>query len=363
MRFTTHCLLTILLSSLVTIGLSPRAADGEIIASTNFVDDGSDGSIEGDTSGIGWAAEGWAVQDPALAGAIVPTSMSYLVPGGGVVTATSAVQFIGPGLGSAVQRELAEVQDGDDIYISFLTRWETGVINGNDFVIWYFGTNGGPNIGYKSNEGSGDVGLDFVARTGGSTNQYAPDELVVGDTYFVVGHLSKTDPGPTNPYDRYELWVNPSISDFGDPESVSEGASNITEFSTVGVRTHQINPNGAEPDDLRFGALTIGTSWSDVVPSDAGFVAGDFNGDGKIGIEDFQILADNIFGHLDGIAGHDFGDMNLDGRIDLLDHHLFVENFPAVAAAAQAVPEPSSACLTLASLIWALQLMRRRRRC
>lgn len=323
MRLTTHCL-TILLASLVTFGLSPRTATGEIIASTNFLDDGGDGSIEGDTDGIGWAADGWTVEDASLT-AIVPSSMSYLVPGGGLVSATSALQFTGPGLGSAVQRELAEVQSGDDIYISFLTKWETGVIDGNDFVIWYFDTNGGPNIGYKANEGTGDDGPDFVARTGGSTNQYAPEDLEVGETYFVVGHLAKTD--SAGAYDRYELWVNPGINDFDTPESVSEGASNISEFSAVGVRTHQINDGGAEPDDLRFGALTIGTSWSDVVPADSDFVAGDFNADGMIDVADFQILAANIFGHLDGITGHEFGDMNLDGRIDLADHHQFVETF------------------------------------
>ena len=238
----------------------------EQIAGTDFSDDGGDGSIAGDTSGTGWAADGWTVQDIGLGGSIVPTTMSYDVPGEGTVSATSALQFTGSPLGSGVQRALASPQNGDDVYISFLTKWESGVVNGNDFVIWYFGTNSGPNIGYKSNEGSGDTGPDFVARTGGSTNMYAPDELVVGDTYFVVGHLSKSTPGAANPYDTYGLWVNPAFGDAGTPESLSTGASNISEFTNVGVRSHQINSNGAAADDLRFAALSIGTTWADVVP-------------------------------------------------------------------------------------------------
>ena len=58
-----------------------------------------------------------------------------------------------------------------------------------------------------------------------------------------------------------------TYGDFGTPESLSTGASNISEFTNVGVRSHQINPNGAEPDDLRFAGLRIGTTWCDVVPA------------------------------------------------------------------------------------------------
>ena len=84
--------------------------------------------------------------------------------------------------------------------------------------------------------------------------------------YFVVGHLSKSNPGVSNPYGRYALWVNPAYGDLDTPESLSEGASNISEFTSVGVRSHQINAGGAEPDDIRFGALRLGTTWGDVVP-------------------------------------------------------------------------------------------------
>ena len=73
--------------------------------------------------------------------------MSYNVPGGGSVSATSAVQFTGSPLRTGVERELASLQDGDDIYISFLTKWESGEVNGNDFVIWYFNSNSGPRHG------------------------------------------------------------------------------------------------------------------------------------------------------------------------------------------------------------------------
>lgn len=81
----------------------------EPIASTDFMD-GGDGTIAGDTSGAGWAAAGWTVENAGLGGAIVPTTMSYDVPGGGIVSATSAVQFTGSPLAMGVQRDLASPQ-------------------------------------------------------------------------------------------------------------------------------------------------------------------------------------------------------------------------------------------------------------
>ena len=87
---------------------------------------------------------------------------------------------------------------------------------------------------------------------------------------------------------------------------------------------------------------------------------GDFNADGSINIADFSILASNMYGHLDGVNGFSNGDMNRDGRIDMADFHEFVEVFPAVANAANAVPEPSS--MVLASFLILLLGVTRSRR-
>ena len=333
------------------LAFSATQSQAELIAHTNFID-GGDGTLAGDTSGEGWADEGWTVQNADLGGTIVPVDWALDIADYGTVTAGTAVQFVGSPLGTGVQRDLAEVQSGDDIYISFLTKWETGVVDGNDFVIWYFNNNGGPNIGYKANEGSGADGLDFVARTSGGTNQYSTD-LEVGELYFVVGRLSKSISGESEPYDRYELWVNPSFNDSANPQSISEGASNISEFTAVGVRAHQINPNGDEPDDLRFANLRIASTWESVFPPGGELPdPGDFNDDGMVDTADFAILAANMYGHLDGVNGFENGDMNRDGKIDLGDFHDFVGAFNGAAAAAtQSVPEPSSSFLLVVALI------------
>lgn len=86
---------------------------------------------------------------------------------------------------------------------------------------------------------------------------------------------------------------------------------------------------------------------------------GDFNADGTVDMQDFTILASNIYGHLDGVSGFDNGDMNRDGRIDLADFHDFVGVFPAAAGAMSAVPEPSSLMLALFVILLGLTRSRR----
>jgi len=354
MKLKTHtCFAAFFLAALV-LALAPGVTQAIEIASTMFSDDGNDGTIAGDTSGTGWAAGGWTVADQALAGLIVAESMAYQVPGGGLVQASSAVAMRG-NLPIAIERNLASPQNGDDIYISFLTKWDDdssplgGEITNNDFAVWYFNDNSGPLIGYKANQGfDGPAELsDFVARTNGGTNMYAEENLVIGETYFVVGHLSKTVPGPGNVYDRYELWVNPALNASGSPEAVSDGDSNISEFTNVGVRTFGINFD-TQGDDVLFGALTIGTTWADVVPPPT--ISGDIHdldNDDDVDPDDFNILGANLYGHLDGLDPVGNGDFNFDGRIDLGDVGDFKNNHFAAFAAATRTPEPTTMVLSL----------------
>jgi hypothetical protein len=91
-------------------------------------------------------------------------------------------------------------------------------------------------------------------------------------------------------------------------------------------------------------------------------ILGDFTGDGQVNADDFDTMAANMFGHLDGAIGYEDGDLNFDGLIDLADFHQFVEDFPAAAAAAQGVPEPSALVLSIAALAGLLSIGRRVRR-
>ena len=91
---------------------------------------------------------------------------------------------------------------------------------------------------------------------------------------------------------------------------------------------------------------------------------GDFEDDGDIDIEDYFILRDNLYEHLDGGSVTFFdGDNNIDGKVDLVDFGEFVDLFPggqaALDAALAAVPEPSS--VTLLGFVLAGTAVARRR--
>jgi len=102
--------------------------------------------------------------------------------------------------------------------------------------------------------------------------------------------------------------------------------------------------------------------WFNVTLSTSGFILGDFNNMDGVTVDDFQILADNLYGHLDGITGYEFGDINFDGRQNLDDFHQFQELFPAiVAAASEGVPEPATLGIGLVALAGVLLFCRRRK--
>jgi hypothetical protein len=78
---------------------------------------------------------------------------------------------------------------------------------------------------------------------------------------------------------------------------------------------------------------------------------GDFNEDGVVNVMDYNILSDNLAGHLDGPVGREQGDLNFDGDVDLDDFGQFKELFPGAAGQAQGIPEPASVTLLLVAVL------------
>ena len=134
-------------------------------------------------------------------------------------------------------------------------------------------------------------------------------------------------------------------------------ASTGTNPVTVGHAFFPFTANGSDTVQFRIigqgGTVGFPTSETAILN---GFTIepfttlGDFNVSGTVEVNDFYILSNNLGTHLDGnFVGHAGGDINLDGRVDLDDFGMFKALFPQVAAAAEAVPEPTT--MALASLV------------
>ena len=125
-------------------------------------------------------------------------------------------------------------------------------------------------------------------------------------------------------------------------------------------------PDAADPLDCSGDGAVDGMDVACATPETigdtlaaAGFLAGDFNLDGAVAVDDFLILSRN-FNNADLGGVYANGDADLNGSINVADFLQLSQNFGATAAVA-AVPEPQGIALMLFGGSVALGTLRRRR--
>lgn len=280
------------------------------------------GELDQASGGSGWESDWSAMVDLSE---IVNTEMDPLlfdVPGGDAVSdGFRALELLGNADAVAVRRLTLDV-DLDKVCVSLLFRFE-GNVDDNDFLgIWFDNTTGGdhtlvPTIGLKANHGNGTGPEDLFCRLQLNAEAYTED-LIPGDTYFVVGCLSKDVDDPFAPYVRYEMWVNPAVEEVDSPRVVAVGLS-LTSFELVGFRV----PNFEFEDRVLIANLRIGTAWEDVVPTRKTprkiFVRGDSNGDGNTNLTDAVFVLLHLFRGGDQPPCRKSADSDDDGRLQLTD--------------------------------------------
>lgn len=230
---------------LIAVALSACAGlsqAGVVTASDNF-DGYNSGTIAGANGGSGWG------------GAWTGSSASSVSTVGGSDSPMSgqALRFSGNDERAAT-RQLAQTVTGS-VFVDFLFQFDSGAIDGNDFLGLYFGSATGPNIGLKANCDSGCT-ADLFVRTTGTSGQYSTP-IQVGETLRLVGLLEKL--GHSNTYNSYSLWVNPTaaeLADFSGADAVFRAESNLSAFSTIGFRSANLDANDIVfIDDLRIGVI------------------------------------------------------------------------------------------------------------
>ena len=236
-------------------------AQGAIIATDNFTY--SLGELSGNNGGTGWNSA-WS-SDTGVTQVVDPgTPLTYSVPGDGAFQGGNRAVQVDGNSDNAIYRSFSSFS-GTDLFFSFLIRVEAGsVLNPNDFASFWFDNvatgshNGVPSIGVKADGGDGSITSDVMSRVQLGSEAYSTP-LSTGTTYFIVGHLFKSNPAGN--FDRFEHWVNPTFSSQGSPLATSSGVGTQSSLSILGLRSANLDPG----DSILFDQVTLGTEWADVV--------------------------------------------------------------------------------------------------
>ena len=250
-----------ILGMVVALSLGWSASAGAaLVAHESFEGYTADTAVDGGNLGTGWTTP-WSGQPPAT---VVEQALSY---SGGDITidgGNQALQITGADTDdNMVNRSFAP--QSDTFYFSFLFQSPTaGADTDRDFIqIWVhdgpFATSMAAAI---HDQVSGDD-FRFWARiaAGSGGSEAPPPSTVVGDTYFVVGKVSKTDGSDT--FNRVDVFVNPTtLSEPATSTTSHTGDTNREQMSVLGIRTALL-----EQEDLYFlDEFHIGSTWAAVIP-------------------------------------------------------------------------------------------------
>ena len=239
-------ILSLVVALAAGVALQAQAASVRIVADDTF-DSYVAGALAGASGGSGFAGA-WT----GSAGATL-----VAVDGSDSPMTGSALQFTTPNADNAASRALGETLSGN-LLVSFQFQFNGGAIGNNDFLGLWFGNSTGPNIGLKSNCGTGGAcTADLFARTTGVAGAFSRN-ISIGETVELLGYLEKT--GGSSVYNRFSLWVDQgdvtAYGSLGAADAVFTGASSVSSFATIGFRTANLD-GGTSADSLLVDNLRI----------------------------------------------------------------------------------------------------------
>jgi len=217
--------------------------------------------------------------------------------------------------------------------------------------------NNNVNLGGKTLATSGAVNLN-VGVTGGGTISNSGSLGTAGATP-IAANLTSTgklaiDLGPANT-DRFNITGTATLS--GVLDVVLEPGYVPVGSYTVLTSTGALNAAGLTLDPSDTSTFSLGVSGNSLVLTVGGTLPGDFNKDGFVNGADFTKWKGDFGPNNTG------SDANGDGHSDGEDFLIWQRNFgrPPATPVADAVPEPTSACLAIASALVLGGLSQRRR--
>lgn len=225
------------------MGLAAMAPSSmaSIIAEDSF---NYSGELNSQNGGAGWAAA-WSAT----------TSVTQVVNPG-------ALEFTGNN-SNAASRQLASIFTGNQLFIDFYITVDSGSLTNNDFVSLWLDTiftgdhTARPNFGIKSD---GSVSNDVFARTNGTGGSFVPNSNIGSTndvTHHIVGLLSKSGGN----YNKFEVWLDPLLSDLSSPDAGFSGDAGISQISYIGFRTANLDTG----DVVLLDNLRLSTTWNEAL--------------------------------------------------------------------------------------------------
>ncbi|WP_333608355.1 DUF6701 domain-containing protein [Arsukibacterium sp.] len=222
------------------------------------------GSIAGLNGGTGWGGSWTGIAGRQQIIDVSSQRLQYVAANGEFIAGGRRALQLSGSNNVAATRPLPLAHRDDVVYVSMLMRFQLGAGNNKFVALWFdqTGFSNIPNIGIKTNRGSGAGAEDLFVRTLTNNDVYTMP-IENGVSYLLVGRLSKSTPGAEQPYNRFELWVNPAnLSEKpAVADVVSVGNSNINSFAQIGFRT----ANLSDTEQVTLDRVALGTSWQDVV--------------------------------------------------------------------------------------------------
>jgi MSHA biogenesis protein MshQ len=245
----------------------PALAGGDLCGELLAIDDFesySPGSIAGQNGGIGWNGGWTGVINRQQITDTSANLLRYSAPNNEFIAGGERGLMLSGSSATAATRLISSRRTDDVVYVSMLVRFD--IASGNNLFasLWFdqTGFSNVPNIGLKSNRGSGGGAEDIMVRTRTNNDVYSTP-IVNGETYLIVGRMAKTNPGANQPYDQWQLWVNPAtLSDEpGSPDVSTTGVSDVVSFREIGFRTENLSAS----DRVTIDRMAIGKTWQEVV--------------------------------------------------------------------------------------------------
>lgn len=252
----------VVLSTMVAWGVLVHQARTEaaILASDSFETYATGATLHNNNGGTGFTSA-YAVPSTLQSSVqVVPRNLLYSNGSVFVNGGANAVAVTGTANNDAlIARSLSPIT-GTPVYFSFLLNLSS---TAEAFLQFGLGNSltGEPNasIGLQGNAGSGNGSQAFFARIpNAGDNDYQGTGIAANTTYFVVGKITASG---TN-YNQVDLFFNPSSNIEGSPTLTASATGTISSFDSFVLRTARTDSNAV----YTFDALTIGTTYSSVVP-------------------------------------------------------------------------------------------------